>query len=64
MQPVELKDNESFENLMRRFNKKVQMSGVLALSRKKQYFEKPLSKRLAREIAIRKSTRKQERYVP
>lgn len=43
---------------MRRFNRKVQQSGNLPLARKKQHFEKDISKREAREIAIRKKARK------
>lgn len=52
-------DKESLENLIRRFNKKVQQSGVLGVARRKKYFEKPLSKREQREIAIRKRARKE-----
>jgi ribosomal protein S21 len=36
---------ESFENLLRRFNRKVQQSGVVATVKQGQYFEKPISKR-------------------
>ena len=56
---VTAKDSkESVENLIRRFNKKVQQSGVLGIARRNKYFEKPLTKRAAREIAIRKAARK------
>lgn len=58
MQPVVRKEHEPFESLIRRFNRKVQQSGDLPVVRKKQYFEKPLSKREARTIAIRKKARK------
>ena len=51
-------DKESIENLIRRFNKKVQQSGVLGVARRNKYFEKPLSKRAQREIDIRKAARK------
>ena len=51
-------DNESLENMIRRFNKKVQQSGVLGVARRNRYFEKPLSKKAQREIAIRKAARK------
>ncbi|HSX41241.1 MAG TPA: 30S ribosomal protein S21 [Candidatus Saccharimonadales bacterium] len=51
-------DRESLENLIRRFNKKVQQSGVLGVARRKRAFEKPLTKREQREIAIRKTARK------
>ncbi len=51
-------DKESLENLIRRFNKKVQQSGVLGVARRKRTFERPLTKRAQREIAIRKTARK------
>ncbi len=51
-------DKESIENLIRRFNKKVVQSGVLGVARRNKYFEKPLTKRAQREIAIRKANRK------
>lgn len=51
-------DKEPLENMLRRFNKKVQQSGVLGVARRNRYFEKPLSKRAQREIALRKAARK------
>jgi ribosomal protein S21 len=51
-------DRESVENMIRRFNKKVQQSGVLGVARRNKFFERPLTKRAQREIAIRKSARK------
>lgn len=59
LQVVRKDDKESLENLIRRFNKKVQQSGILGVARRKKYFEKPLSKREQREIAIRKRARKE-----
>jgi len=56
---VTLKEGESTESMVRRFNKKVIQSGIVATARKKRYFEKPLSKREAREVAIRKRIRKE-----
>jgi small subunit ribosomal protein S21 len=56
---VSRKDDESVESLIRRFNKKVAQSGVLTEARRKKYFEKPLSKKEQREIAIRKKARKE-----
>lgn len=49
---------ESFENLLRRFNRKVQQSGLLANAKQAQYFEKPMSKRDRREKAILRRERK------
>jgi ribosomal protein S21 len=49
---------ESSENLLRRFNRKVQQSGVLAVVKQGQRFEKPLSKRDRRAKAIIRKQRK------
>lgn len=49
---------ESLENLLRRFNRKVQQSGVLSKAKQNQYFEKPLSKRDRRSKAIIRKQRK------
>jgi len=60
---VTRKDNkESLENLIRRFNKKVQQSGVLAAARNNQYFEKPISKTERRKKAIIRKERKKEKF--
>jgi len=49
---------ESLENLLRRFNRKVQQSGVIAVVKQGQYFEKPISKRDRRTKAIIRQERK------
>ena len=49
---------ESLENMLRRFNRKVQQSGNLAVVKQGQYFEKPLSKRERRLKAIVRNQRK------
>ena len=54
-------DKESLENLIRRFNRKVQQSGVLAQARKNMYFEKPPSKTDRRAKAIIRKARKEEK---
>ncbi|HLB66041.1 MAG TPA: 30S ribosomal protein S21 [Candidatus Saccharimonadales bacterium] len=49
---------ESLENLLRRFNRKVQQSGLLGKAKQDQYFEKPLSKSERRNRAIVRQERK------
>lgn len=49
---------ESSENLLRRFNRKVQQSGNVAVVKQKQFFEKPTSKRERRRKAIIRQERK------
>jgi small subunit ribosomal protein S21 len=56
---VSRKDSkESVENMLRRFNRKVQQSGLVATVRKAQYFEKPMAKRERRKRAITRNERK------
>lgn len=49
---------ESLENLLRRFSRKVQQSGLVAVVKQGQYFEKPISKRDRRAKAIVRRERK------
>ncbi|PID31184.1 30S ribosomal protein S21 [Candidatus Saccharibacteria bacterium] len=49
---------ESAENLVRRFNRRVQQSGLVIAVKSGQYFEKPLSKRERRRKAIIRNQRK------
>jgi len=52
---------ESTENLLRRFTRKVQQSGVLAAAKQNQYFEKPMSKTERRNRAIIRNERKTQK---
>lgn len=52
---------EANENLIRRFTRKVQQSGILAQVKELQYFEKPLSKRERRTRAIIRKARKADK---
>ncbi len=49
---------ESTENLLRRFNRKVQQSGAIAIVKQNQHFAKPISKRERRRKAIIRQERK------
>jgi ribosomal protein S21 len=49
---------ESTENLLRRFNRKVQQSGAVAVVKQGQYFQKPISKSERRRKAIIRQERK------
>jgi ribosomal protein S21 len=49
---------ESAENLLRRFNRRVQQSGLVIAVKQGQYFEKPISKRERRQKAIVRQQRK------
>ncbi len=48
-------DNESFESLLKRFNRRVQQVGILSEMRHREYFEKPSVKRKRKAAAKRRS---------
>jgi ribosomal protein S21 len=53
---------ESLESLLRRFNRKVQQSGNVAVVKQKQFFEKPISKIERRRKAIIRQQRKSTKF--
>lgn len=61
MVEVKRKDNESFESLLRRFNRKIQQSGVLIRARKIRFFESPKSRNLQKVAARRRSQIRSEK---
>lgn len=61
MVEVKRKDNESFESLLRRFNRKIQQSGVLVRARKIRFFAPAKSRNLLREAAQRRSENREKR---
>ena len=54
-------DREANENLVRRFNRKVMQSGVLATVKAEQRFSKPISKTERRKKAILRKERKNDK---
>ena len=54
-------DNESFESLLKRFNKRVQQAGILSEIRHGEYFEKPSIKRKRKEAAKKRKSAKASR---
>ena len=53
---VVARDNESFESLLKRFNKRVQQDGILAEVRRREYYEKPSVKRKRKRASKRRKT--------
>jgi small subunit ribosomal protein S21 len=51
---VQVRDEESFENALRRFKRKCEKSGILTELKKRQHFEKPSVKRKRKAIQARK----------
>ena len=68
MTSVKIDDGESFDSLLRRFNKKVQRDRILSEVRRRRFFEKPSVIRKRKKAAkLRKSRRQalkdqQEQY--
>ena len=50
MPVVHVRDEESFENALRRFKRKCEKAGVLTELKKRQYYEKPSIKRKRKEM--------------
>ncbi|MFV1859487.1 MAG: 30S ribosomal protein S21 [Anaerolineales bacterium] len=65
MATVILRPNESQEQLLKRFRKKVAKSGILSTVRRKRWFvSKSELRRIQRKKAIRRLKRRQQKYVP
>ena len=63
MAEVKAGTDESFDSLLKRFNKKVQQSGILAELRRKEHFEKPSVKRKRKKAAKRRGSAKAARMA-
>jgi small subunit ribosomal protein S21 len=48
-------DHESFESLLKRFNKRVQQTGILSELRRREHYEKPSVRRKRKKTAKRRS---------
>ena len=58
MTGVNAGDNENFESLLKRFNKRVQQAGILSEIRHGEYFEKPSVERIRKEAAKKRKSAK------
>ncbi|HVA20684.1 MAG TPA: 30S ribosomal protein S21 [Candidatus Micrarchaeia archaeon] len=59
MSEVKLRDGETFESALRRFNKKIKQNGILSEVRRREYYEKPSVRRKKKLLAARKRRAKQ-----
>lgn len=46
--------DESFDNMLKRFSRRIYLSGVLTLAKKKRYFQRKKTKLERKEAALRK----------
>jgi len=58
MTGVRVRDDESFEKALRRFNKFCEKTGILSDIKKHQHFEKPSERRKRKLNAARRKMRK------
>ncbi|MBA7679909.1 30S ribosomal protein S21 [subsurface metagenome] len=55
MAEVVASENESFDGLLKRFNRKVQQEGILSELRRREHYEKPSVRRKRKRAARRRS---------
>jgi len=63
MADVRIRENESFENALRRFKKQCEKAGILSEVRRREHYEKPSVKRKRKALAARKRTLKRLRKM-
>lgn len=54
MPGVKVRENESFDNALKRFKKQCEKAGILSEVRKREYYEKPSVKKKRKALAARK----------
>lgn len=60
MTEVIVGETEPFEIALKRFNKRVQLDGILSEARRREHYEKPSVKRKRKEAARLRKLRKKE----
>ncbi len=64
MSVVRVRENESFENALRRFKKQCERSGVFSEVKKREHYEKPSVKKKKKAIAAKKKALKKFKGFP
>lgn len=60
MAEVRVRDDESFDDALRRFKRACERSGVLKELKKRKYYEKPSVRKKRKAIAARKRQKRRE----
>ena len=63
MPGIRIRENESFENALKRFKKQCEKTGILSEVRKREHFEKPSLKRKRKALAAKKRAMKRMRKI-
>jgi small subunit ribosomal protein S21 len=58
---VKVKDNESFEQALKRFKKQCEKAGIMYELRKREHYEKPSVRKKKKALAARKRALKKAR---
>ncbi len=61
MPGVKVRENESFDNALKRFKKQCEKAGILSEMRKREHYEKPSIKKKKKALAARKRAMKKMR---
>lgn len=59
---VKVRENESFENALRKFKKKCEREGILSDVKKREHYDKPSVKKKKKAIAARKNAAKTRKF--
>jgi small subunit ribosomal protein S21 len=63
MPGIKIKENESFENALKRFKKQCEKTGILSEIRKREHYEKPSIKKKKKALAAKKRAMKKMRKM-
>jgi len=61
---VKVRENESFENALRKFKKACEREGILSEVRKREHYDKPSVRKKKKTIAARKKAAKRFKVSP
>ncbi len=61
MPGVKIRENESFENALKKFKRQCEKAGILSELKKREHYEKPSVKKKKKAIAARKRALKKTR---
>jgi small subunit ribosomal protein S21 len=59
---VRIRENESFENALKKFKKQCEKEGILSEIKKREHYDKPSVKKKKKAIAARKRAIKRKRF--
>ncbi len=63
MPGIKIRENESFENALKRFKKQCEKTGILSEIRKREHYEKPSIKKKKKALAAKKRVLKRMRKM-